>query len=393
MVLALILWQAAVASASFEVQEALDYCVDKAKVAAAWWDGRPEHPRSIEAGDVWDLHKARRWVWTHGFWPGVLWMSYEAGAAPELLAAAEEATANMERFTHQPARDHDLGFMIMGSIGKAYEREPTLERRKQIIRSAEALYQLIDPDVGTLFSWPAKAKRGEYAPYNTIIDSLLNQELFFRASELSGEGKYREAAIRHADRLIATHVRPNGSTYHLAVYDDVTGIVLQRTTHQGFAAESTWARGQAWGIYGYAMCYRETGLDRYRETAIRLARFFMENLPESGVPFWDFNAPGIPDAPRDASAAAIVAGGLLILAEADPEDERSGTHLADAETLLTALWEECRSDGANLAFLSHSTGNHPRGSEVDVPLIYADYYFIEALLLYRRLMEGMNRGE
>jgi unsaturated chondroitin disaccharide hydrolase len=379
----------------WDVELVLSASVEKVDASARWWDGRPAHPRTIESGNEWDLRPVKWWGWTHGFWPGVLWMAVEAGGGEDVRAAAEVATNNMVHFTEKEARDHDLGFMIMGSIGKAYESEPTPERAEQIIRGAEALLPLIDPDVGALFSWPQKARRGEYAPYNSIIDSLLNQELFFRASELSGDPKYRIAAIRHADRILATHIRSDYTSYHLAVFDDVTGVVLKRGTHQGYGAESLWARGQAWGIYGFAMCYRETGLARYRETALKLAEVFMNLLPADKVPYWDFRDPEIPAAPRDASAAAIVAAGLLILAEEVPT-EMAGPLVDKAEGLLQALWHRCWSGDANAALLSHSTGNRPRGSEVDVPLIYADYYFLEALLRLqgiRAVQEKHTRSE
>lgn len=372
----------------FTVESALAYCVQKVRLSADWWAGRPAHPRAIESGDEWDLRSVKAWVWTHGFWPGILWMSYEASGDKNLLVAAEVATRNMEPFTRRMARDHDLGFMIMGSIGKAHEALPDAEYAAQIIRSAEALLALVDPDVGTLFSWPMKAARGEYAPYNTIIDSLLNQELFFCATKLSGDPKYREAAIRHADRVRGTHLRADASSYHLAVFDPDTGIVLRRGTHQGLSDESTWARGQAWGIYGFAMCYRETGLARYRETSRRMADWFLRHLPTDAVPYWDFGDPAIPDVPRDASAAAIAASGLLILAESEPDEALAKDAVAAARRLLAALWHTCRSADANAAFLSHSTGNRPRESEVDVPIIYGDYYYLEALLRLRRLEES-----
>lgn len=372
------------ADEAFDTGAILETCVAKTRMTADWWAGRPAHPRAMEGGREWDLRSVKGWVWTHGFWPGILWMAYEACGEAVLRENAELATRHMEAFTRRTARDHDLGFMIMGSMGKAYEATPDDIRGEQMIRAAESLLELVDPDVGTLFSWPMKAARGEYAPYNTIIDSLLNLELFFRASEISGDPKFREAAIRHADRVLGTHVRPDGSSYHLAVFDNETGKVLVRGTHQGWGAESTWARGQAWGIYGFAMCHRETGLARYRAMAREMADWFMRHLPPDGVPYWDFADPAIPDAPRDASAAAIAASGLLILAAGETDSALAMETVATARTLLAALWRHCRSDGANAAFLRHSTGNRPKGLEVDVPLIYADYYFLEALLRLRR---------
>jgi unsaturated chondroitin disaccharide hydrolase len=213
-----------------------------------------------------------------------------------------------------------------------------------------------------------------------IIDNMMNLELLFWASAQTGDPTYRDIAIQHATTTLAHHFRDDYSTYHVVDYDTITGAVRQKNTHQGYTDESSWARGQAWGLYGYTMTYRFTEDPRFLQQAEGIADFLLShpNLPEDGIPYWDFNAPGIPDEPRDVSAAAIITSALY---ELSTYSEKGASYKAEADRILQNIWTHYRSgEGENLGFiLDHSVGNKPGGSEIDVPMIYADYYFLEAI--------------
>lgn len=376
----------------FCAEEALRYCLWQAHRALAAMPHPDAQPATIPEGHTtWERKPSDRWSWTNGFWPGILWQLSEHSADPALWKAAREFTVALEPILRVPPRSHDLGFIFNSSYGHAYRLTGESTYRDGLIRAADALMGLYNARVGTFLSWPAKVANGEFAPHNSIIDSLLNLELLFIASRLTGDPRYASAAVSHADRLMESHIREDDSTFHIVLFDDQTGAVLKQGTHQGYADHSTWARGQAWGIYGYAMCYRETGHTRYLQAAMRLAETFIGRLPEDGVPYWDFDDPAIPLAPRDASAAAIAASamaGMADLCETAGERER---YRGAAQSLLAALSTEAyRSPPQKVSFLDHSTGNRPRDREVDVPIIYADYYYLEALI---RLARTPHRTE
>jgi iduronate 2-sulfatase len=372
---------AKMAEADFSVEEGLAYGVDTVRTTVKALPAPDAMPATIPHGErFWELKPVNRWGWTHGFWPGVLWQAYEASRDPKLLAAAETATGNLKAVLNQEAKSHDLGFIFNCSFGNGLRVTGNPEYGKVLLQAADKLAEFYNPKVGTLLSWPAKVRNGEYAPYNTIIDSLMNLELLFRASEISGDPRYREMAISHANRVMETHVRDDFTTCHLVLFDDQTGEVLARRTHQGYSDDSLWARGQAWGIYGFTMCYRETGIAAYRNTALEMARVFLERLPPDRVPYWDFDDPAIPGAPRDASAAAIAASALLELSGYVSLGEDQAMLVRGARQILVSLSTDTyRSYGHNAALLDHSTGSKPRGREIDVPIIYADYYYLEAL--------------
>src|SRR5688572_5754287 len=210
---------------------------------------------------------------------------------------------------------------------------------------------------------------------------MMNLELLFAATRLSGDSSFYKIAVSHANTTMANHFRSDYSTYHVIDYDTATGKVVKRNTHQGYADESAWSRGQAWGLYGYTMCYRETRDPKYLQQADHIAAFILHhpNLPKDKVPYWDFNAPGIPNEPRDASAAAVMASALYELSQYSTHKKE---YLSVANTILQNLTNSYRSPiGENKGFLLvHSTGSKPANSEVDVPLSYADYYYLEAVL-------------
>jgi unsaturated chondroitin disaccharide hydrolase len=212
---------------------------------------------------------------------------------------------------------------------------------------------------------------------------MINLEMLFWASKNGGDPRFAEIATRHAEETMEHQFRPDGGNYHVAVYDDVTGQFIKAVTHQGYADQSLWARGQAWAIYGYTMVYRETGDKRFLRFAEKVTDLYLSRLPDDGVPYWDFDAPDIPDAPRDASAAAITASGLLELSTLEDDPARATRYFEAAEKMLVTLSSPAyRSGAAAPSFLLHSVGHLPNGSEVDASINYADYYYIEALSRY-----------
>jgi len=370
------------AAFDFSVEEALQYCTVKAQQTAQAVSTPGHTPVVIASGHrFWEMKSMDRWGWTHGFWPGILWYAYEATGNNAMKQQAVAFTRELEGILDRKIKSHDVGFIYNCSFGNAFRITGKHEYRDTLIRAADKLVELYNPRVGTLLSWPSKVENGTYAPHNTIIDSMMNLELLFRASELSGDSTYSNIARSHADRIMSDLIRPDFSTYHLAVFDDRTGELLQRHTHQGYADDSLWARGQAWAIYGFTMSYRETGEVRYLKIARNLADTFLSRLPQDHIPYWDFDDPAIPEAPRDASAAAIAASALVELSSFVKNTDDGGRYLKSAESILESLsTDDYRSFEENAAFLSHSTGSKPREREVDVPLIYADYYYLEALL-------------
>jgi len=353
------------------------------------------------------------WDWTGGFFPGALWYVYEYTQDETFRRAATRWTEALEK-AKDLTQHHDIGFVMYCSYGNALrlEKDPSklAEYRNLMLHAAESALKRYDPQVGLIKSWNEKASWDGKTVwrYPVIIDNMMNLELLFYASRVSGDPKYAEAAISHADRTMENHFRPDYSTYHVVDYDPLSGAAVHRQTNQGYADNSTWARGQAWAIYGYTLMYRETRVPKYLETAQKAADFFMDhpNLPEDGVPYWDFDAGRagyvsdvdfssreLDYVPRDASAAALVASALLELS-AYVSAEMSERYFGFAEALLQALSsEEYLADpGTNGGFvLKHSVGSLPHGNEVDVPLIYADYYFLEALLRYEGLKTPRTR--
>lgn len=378
-------------------------------------------PRNVAAGDsAWTCRPLCAAEWCSGFWPGILWLSYEATPSAEVRRAAIDATLAMHRIIDAPVLDHDLGFLMFCSAGTGWrvlqqelqrsdldageraEDEAMAARFSDFcLRAADSLATLFRPTVGTFLSWPRNVPM--FGGHNTIIDNMINLEMLCWAAKHGGRPELKDMAVRHAETTMQHHFRPDATTYHVAVYDTLDGHFIHGVTHQGLADSSMWARGQAWAVYGFTMMARETGDARFLQQACRAADVFIQRLPDDGVPFWDFDDPRIATspaqpaapsesvAPRDASAAAVVASALIELSGlVDAEQKRAdGTTLADfyfltAERMLASLSSSAyQAEQQSCAFLLHSTGNHPKQSEVDIPIIYADYYYIEALNRYR----------
>lgn len=343
-------------------------------------------PRNME-GDAtcWHCRKADKEEWCGGFWPGILWYNYEATGDTTIRKEAEKFTSSLEFLSKIPAFDHDLGFLMFCSYGNGYRLTHDPHYRQVIIDTADSLATLYNPNVGTILSWPRNVKM--LGGHNTIMDNMINLEMLFWAAKNGGDHNLYDIAVKHAETTMKHHFRPDYTCYHVAVYDSVSGDFIKGMTHQGYADNSLWARGQSWAIYGYTMVYRETRDPRFLDFAQKVTDVYLERLPEDYVPYWDFDDPRIPNAPRDASAAAVVASALLEL-QGYVQPEQSKKYLTAAEKMLASLGSDAyRCGNRRPAFLDHSVGHHPAGSEIDAAIIYADYYYIEALLRMKKLEE------
>ncbi len=318
--------------------------------------------------------------WVSGFYPGTLLYLYEETGDEELLTEANRIMKVLEKEKFN-TQTHDLGFMMFDSFGNAYRLNPSAEYKDIIMQSAKSLITRYNPQVGAIKSWESKPE-----DFLVIIDNMMNLEMLFWATEQTGDSTYYNIAVEHANTTIDNHFREDNSTYHVLNYNPETGSVQEKKTAQGYADESAWARGQAWGLYGYTEMYRETGDEKYLEQAKKIANFILNHpdMPEDKVAYWDFNAPNIPDALRDASAAAIMASALLELSEY-VDGEKAEEYFKNAEQMIRTLSspEYVAAPGTNGGFiLKHGVGALPANSEVDVPLTYGDYYYVEALKRY-----------
>lgn len=326
-----------------------------------------------------------RW-WCSGFFPGTLWYLYEYSKDNQLLDYAKNYTARIEGQKYTKGT-HDLGFMLYCSFGNGYRLTGDTAYKSVLFTGAESLASRYNPVVGCIKSWDWKNKHNWQFP--VIIDNMMNLEFLMWVSEASGNPFYKEVSVSHSDVTMKHHFRPDYSCYHVISYDTITGQPEKKNTHQGYADESAWARGQAWALYGYTMMYRMSKKEAYLEQANHIANFILthKNLPEDKIPYWDFDAPEIPEAKRDASAGAVIASALIELSQY-VDAAKSKEYLSVAETQLRTLSspEYFAEKGTNGNFiLKHSVGSIPGNSEVDVPLTYADYYYIEALLRWKNL--------
>jgi unsaturated chondroitin disaccharide hydrolase len=321
--------------------------------------------------------------WCAGFFAGNLWQLYEYSGDSKWMDQAKTFTHIMEG-EKTDGGSHDVGFKVYCSVGNAYRLTHDEHYKEVIIEAAKTLSTRFNPIVGSIKSWDNKKW-----VYPVIIDNMMNLELLFEATKLSGDSSFYRIAVTHANTTMKNHYRADYSSYHMVNYDPETGKVLHKKTVQGYADESAWARGQAWGLYGFTMCYRETGNKVYLTQAENIAKFILNNpnLPKDLVPYWDYNDPAIPNVPRDASAAAIMASALY---ELSTYSTNGKVYSATADKILNSLNTNYQAPlGADKGFLLlHSTGHKPEGSEIDVPIIYADYYYLEALLRQKHLKQG-----
>jgi unsaturated chondroitin disaccharide hydrolase len=370
-----------------EVDSNLNYCVSQAGKTVALTPDYTHLPNNVNSGET-EWRFTRPGSWTCGFWPGILWYVYEYTQDDYWKTEAEGFTKPVIPHVTGHARSHDVGFMAYCSIGNGYRLTGNPEYRQALLQAADSVAVLFNPNVGTFLSWPNMVKRMDW-PHNTIIDNMMNMELLFWAARNGGDKRLYDIACKHAETTMSHHFRADYSAYHVIVYNDRTGAYIKGVTHQGYADETMWARGQAWAIYGFTMAYRETRDERFLETARKASDIFLRRLPEDMIPYWDFDAPGIPDEPRDASAAAITASALLELSTLVDDGGESARYRTSAEKMLKALSSPAyQSRDANTSFLLHSTGHWPNSSEIDASIIYADYYYLEALIRLKKLKSG-----
>jgi unsaturated chondroitin disaccharide hydrolase len=366
---------------SLNVNKQLEYCAIQASKTLQVIPDDGTLPRVV-------LNGSKEWKfvsykdWTSGFWPGKLWYLYEATGDKKWEREADKFSRFLAPLSVSKANDHDLGFQVFNSFGNGYRLTKNKEYKDIILKTADTLATLFNPKAGTILSWP----QNKYDGHNTIIDNMMNLELLFWASKNGGNKKLYDVAVKHAETTMDNHFRSDFTSYHVIIYDYETGKKIKGITAQGYSDESMWARGQAWAIYGFTMVYRETKDVKFLNFANKLARVYLDRLTtEDLIPYWDFNAPGIPNEPRDASAAAIVSSALIELSSFTKDKNFKAEYLAKSKEMIKSLSDHYQSGAVNSAFLLHATGHKPAGSEIDCSINYADYYYLEALLRLQKL--------
>lgn len=377
------------ADASLDIDKELAYCNTQVHKTLTEISGKQMMPRNImDSLSHWKLVPVEISEWTVGFWPGILWYNYENTPGQENLREATYYTDLLEPLTKLPAYDHDLGFQLFCSYGNGYRLTGNQKYKQIILNAADTLATLFNPKVGTILSWPREVENGRFAPYNTIMDNMINLEMLYWAAKNGGDKRLYDIATTHAETTMKYHFRPDGGSYHVALYDTLDGHFIKGLTHQGYSDNSLWARGQAWAIYGYTVVYRETADKKFLRFAEKVTDLYLSRLPKDEyVPYWDFDAPDIPHAPKDASAAAVVASALLELSQLEDNQTKAGQYKKAAINMLTELSsDKYQSRQSKPSLLLHSTGHWPNGSEIDASINYADYYYIEALTRYKDLL-------
>ena len=354
----------------------LDSYLDSAAVSAP---GEAIYPRSIKLdGSLWT--SGYKW-WCSGFYPGSLWFVYEYTGDEKFKELALKYQAGLEPLRFR-TDDHDIGFQLMCSYGNCLRITSDSTCEAVLVDGAHSLASRFDTEVGCTRSWSF----GKWS-FPVIIDNMMNMELLLKGTELCGDESLKNVALAHARTTMKNHFREDKSCFHLVDYNPETGEVVGKQTVQGLADDSAWARGQAWALYGYTMVYRFAKEQDILDHAVAVAEYLLPRLPEDGVPYWDYDSPLIPDDVRDASAGALMASALIELSQC-VDAEKSQRYLAVAEKIIRTLAsdEYLCAEGEDYGFLlKHSTGNKNTNSEVDVPLTYADYYFLEALMRWKAL--------
>jgi hypothetical protein len=343
------------------------------------------YPRSTLTNGTWKTSNNSDWI--SGFFPGTLWYLYEQTGDPNFKKWAQQWTAGIASQQSNTNTD-DIGFMINTSFGNGYRLTDSSGYRSVLLQAAHSLTNRYNAVVGCL------ADDLLLAPpkFQVIIDTMMNTELLYHGTDINGDTNLSIKAVSHAERAMTNQIRADNSTFQLVVYSTANGAVLDQGTRAGYTNSSTWARGQAWAIYGFTMAYRETRYVPFLNAAERVASYYLTNVPSDYVPYWDFDAPGIPNAPRDSSAAAITLSALVQLSQLATNLQDSATFWAGAHNILESLGSTnyLAQGTTNLGILLHGTGEPPQfpAPEVNVALIYGDYYFVEAL---RRYAEAYGR--
>ena len=323
--------------------------------------------------------------WTTGFFPGTLWYGYELSGNKSLADEAKKFTLALDSVRYIK-NTHDLGFMLFCSYGNAFRLTSDKTYLPVLTDGAQNLFARFNPKTGVIRSW-------DFGPWHNpvIIDNMMNLEYLYWAAKEFKNPKYAEAASTHAATTMKNHYRKDYSSYHVVDYDPNTGKVIRKATHQGLTDESAWARGQAWGLYGYSMCYKNTGNKSFLDQAEHIAAFIMNhpNMPKDKIPVWDFDVHNALDqenrAPRDASAAAVIASALLELSTEVKDGQKYFNYAEDILKTLSSDQYLAKPGENNFFLLKHSVGAMLYNSEIDTPLDYADYYYVEALKRYAAL--------
>jgi hypothetical protein len=341
-----------------------------------------EIPRSIANGK---LQTTTSGNWVSGFFPGSLFYLFSQTRDNSLCDEAEKILITLEKEQNNKST-HDLGFMMYCSFGNALKIKDNDHYKTVLINSAKSLLSRFNPTVGCIKSWDWTNKDD----YPVCIDNMMNLELLCWATYITHDSSFYKAAVSHTDQTLKNHFRPDYSSYHIVVYDRLTGAIKKKRTGQGFSDESAWARGQAWALYGLTTMYRETKDGRYLDQARHIADFILNNpnLPADKIPYWDYNAPDMPNALRDASSAAIMASALIELSRYEQDKGKADRDLEAAAEMIKSLSKPryMAKVGTNEGFLlKHSVGSMVNHEEIDEPVTYADYYFIEAMTRYVQL--------
>lgn len=321
--------------------------------------------------------------WRSGFFPGSIWYLSQLTGDKSLIPVAIQYTENLHE-AQFITNNHDIGFIVNDSYGNGLRFANMTAYKDVIIQAAKSLCSRFREVPGVIQSWEPNKRKDWKCP--VIIDNMMNLELLFNATKLSGDSTYYKVAVSHANRTLKEHFRPDGSCFHVIDYDIQNGTVRHRNTHQGAADSSAWSRGQAWAIYGFTMAYRETKDQHYLDQALKTFHYMKDNknMPEDLIPYWDMDAPAIPNEPRDASAAAIIASALYEISTLPVDNAVSYKNFADKIMYSLSTPAYTAKLGTNGNFiLEHCVGSKPHNAEVDKPLNYADYYYLEAM--YRKM--------
>lgn len=369
--------------------EALDFSMAQYKnMALSLIDSTGKLPQSLDKNGNLVLCDPSWWV--SGFFPGSLWYLYEYSGNEQFKTWAHLYSMRLEKEQYTTTT-HDVGFIIGCSFGNGYRLSGNEYYVQVMQQAANSLAKRYHPQCRSIRSWdPAPWNRQWQFP--VIIDNLMNLELLTTVAKQNGDDALAEIALEHAVQTLRNHFRNDYSSYHVVSYDTLSGRVSKRHTSQGYNHESLWARGQSWGLYGFTMMYRETGNRAFLEQAGNIARMLImhPNMPNDGIPYWDFSDPSIPNTLRDASAASIMCSALIELsAYVSSSDSLLFINTAKKQLRTLSSSDYRNEPGTNGNFLlRHAVGHMPNQNEVDVPLIYADYYYVEAIMRMLKRMEN-----
>jgi len=317
--------------------------------------------------------------WTSGFFPGSLWLSNKLLPDSNILKAAIKFTEGLTEQQYNKST-HDIGFVILSSFGNGYKLLNKPKYKEIILESAKSLSTRFNEKAGCIQSW-----NGEF---QVIVDNMMNLELLFWAAKNGSDKNFYDMAVAHAYTTIKNHLRPDGSSFHVVVFDTSTGEAIKKRTHQGYSDTSSWTRGQAWGIYGFTMCYRETHDTVFLNTAVKMAEYFINNLSEDYIPYWDLQLPADSEKKfKDASAAAIALSALLELRnymnDKTKYDEKINNILHSL--INNYLSEETDSDGILLHCAYNVNSSNPY--DWDASTVWGDYYFLESLIRHKEIFK------